>query len=122
MTTCSSTVNVLIRPMNRAPSAWSGPDLGGGDRPGHALPIVVPELGDAVDLPVQRGNVGAWALLHDVRLYVAPQTRHGMGKRRVNVDPVPDELLVRQVGPTNQQRDALDHGRGVLREGCAVVT
>src|ERR1700675_1236313 len=32
-----------------------------------------------------------------------------MGERGMDLDPMPDELVVRQLGPTGQQRDALDH-------------
>src|SRR5215831_13660037 len=76
---------------------------------GHGRAVVVPKLGDAVDLDRRRGDVGARRLLADVRLHVAPESRHGMGERRVDVDPVPHELLVGEAGLAREERDALDH-------------
>src|SRR5215831_147610 len=77
---------------------------------GHGRAVVVPKLGDAVDLDRRGGDVGARRLLADVRLHVASEPRHGVSERGVDVDPVPHELLVGQASLTREKRDALDHG------------
>src|SRR5215813_1586510 len=51
---------------------------------GHGRAVVVPKLGDAVDLDRRRGDVGARRLLADVRLHVAPEPRHGVSERGVD--------------------------------------
>ena len=107
MITCSSTTKDLMRPMKSAPSEGLG--LRRGVSAGHGGAVVVPELGDAVDLDRRRGDVGVRRLLADVRLHVTPESRHGVGERRVDVDPVPHELLVGQAGLAREERDALDH-------------
>src|SRR5216683_4711453 len=58
------------------------------ERARHGVLVVVPQLGDAVDLDVRRRDVRPLPLLDDVRLHVATDPRHRMGERRMHVDPV----------------------------------
>src|SRR5262249_9615163 len=58
-----------------------GLGLRGGVGAGHGGAVVVPELGDAVDRDLRGGDVGACRLLADVRLHVAPESRHPVGER-----------------------------------------
>src|SRR3984893_14810778 len=75
----------------------------------HRGSVVVPELGDAVDLDIGCRNVGTRALGDNMRLHIATHPRHRVGKRRMHLEPVLDEVFVRQAVLTGQQSDALDH-------------
>src|SRR5262249_5004016 len=85
--------------------------LGRGDRARHALAVVVPELGDAVDLDADRRDVRSPALVDDVRLHVAPDPPHLQRERAVDLEAVLHELLVGHSRLADQQRDGLDHRR-----------
>lgn len=88
----SSTRELWIRPMKSAPSACSA-FISGEARARHRLAVVVPELGDAVDLDADRRDVRGPALVDDVGLDVAAEPRHLQRERCVDLEPVPDELL-----------------------------
>ena len=109
MITFSSTTKLLIRPMNSAPSACSRFGLGRRVGAFHCGPVVVPELGDAIDLDIGRGNVGTRPFFDNVRLHIAPHPRHRMGQRCVHLEPMLDEVFVREPFLAGQQSYALDH-------------
>ena len=68
--------------------------LWGGAGALEGFEIVVPKLGDAVDLDLSRWDVGARPLGQDVRLNIAAHTRDSMCQRRVNLVPMLDEFFV----------------------------
>src|SRR5262245_58906335 len=88
-----------------------GPGFGRGHGALHGRAVVVPELGDAVDIHGGGGNVGPRALGDDVRLHVAPDPRYRVRQGGVNLQPVFHELLVSQAFLARQQPYALEHGR-----------
>ncbi len=60
----------------------------------HRPLVVVPKLGDAVDVDIGRLDVDPRPLAEDVRLHVAAHTWNGMGQGRVNLVPVLDEVFM----------------------------
>ena len=65
-------------------------------------------------------NVGARARADDVRLHVASDARHGQRKRPMYLQPVLDELLMRQFGPAGEQSQNLDHDIVLSLAGAGV--
>ena len=96
-------------PMNFAPSACSAFISGVRAAASRAGLVVEPQLGDAVDLDRRRRYVGPRALALDVILHVAAQSGHGQRQRRMDLDPVLHELLVRPAVLAREQADRLDH-------------
>jgi hypothetical protein len=75
----------------------------------QCLLIVVPEFRNPIDLDIGFRNVRPRTRPHDVRLHIAPHTRHRMREWPMNLQPVLDELLVRQLRSARQQSNNLDH-------------
>ena len=70
--------------MNSAPSSVSALHLGCGGGALQRRLIVVPQLGDAIDLDIGFRDVGAGARADDVRLHVAADAGHRMRQRSVD--------------------------------------
>ena len=95
--------------MNSAPSSVSRFISGVAAARASAASIVVPKLGNAIDIHIGLRNIGARARADDVRLHVAAHARHRMCQRAVDFQPVLHELLVGSPGLAGQQADDFDH-------------
>ncbi len=108
-------MNDLMRPMNNAPSSVSRFISGDAAARDQRRLVVVPQLGNAIDLDIGLGNVQPRTRADDVRLNIAPHTRHRVRQRPVHLQPVLHELRVRQFGLAREQANDLDHA------ACSIV-